>query len=282
MKRIFLIGFLFVLSHSLLAQTETFYVIHLKGIILNQTTGKNLKVGDKLNATDKIKYNPETASAVVMSSQRGRFVIGKPQGEKSTAIGDFVALVKNTMIPAKSNGQLSTRGGENEVVTDLKNVFSSQVFVFPATYSRLILSPSVYPMNNSTVMVYSFSNNGKTVNKTIGFSKDTLIFDKKALYVAEGQPVTVESINEASIYYYNKKDKSTRKIASFKPVFVTDEATLQNECEVLVKMLKNQKLSEKEILDQLAEHVAIVYGGENAKTDKQMLSLWLKEKMIKL
>ena len=281
MKPILFILAFFGVFAKLSAQTETYYIIHIKGTVLNQTSGKTLKVGDKLNATDKIKFNPDKAGAVVMGSQRGRFTLGKPVGERPSAAGEFISLIKLTLIPFKSNGQLSTRGGENEAVVDLKNVFGSQVFVFPGNMAKIVLSSTVYPMNNNKVMAYSFNYRGKVVNRPVPFSKDTLIFDRKSLYSADGQPVPLDSVTTVALYYLNKGTKAFQQMAAFKPVFITDEKALREECEVLIKVCKAQKMTENEILDELADHIAAVYGGETAKTDKHMLNLWLTEKMLK-
>ncbi|MBC8109604.1 MAG: hypothetical protein H7Y04_00940, partial [Verrucomicrobia bacterium] len=122
-KKFFLSLLIFYVSVVAFAQTEVYYVVHLKGNITNTVTKKALKIGDKLNANDKIEYNPDLASAVVMSSQKGRFMLGKPAGQTASKTGTFLAYVRNTMMPVRSNGQLSTRGVEMEPVKNLKDVF---------------------------------------------------------------------------------------------------------------------------------------------------------------
>ena len=260
------------------AQTETYFVTHVKGNITNKTTNKSLKVGDKIKSTDKIQFNPNTSAAVLMSTQKGRFALGKPADAKPTAGGDFLAFVKSTVIPVKSNGYLSTRGNLDDSITDLKGVFGNENFVFPGNMARLVLSDKIYPMNANKFFIFRYMNESKAVNKKISFIKDTLIINKKDLYVVNGQPVNPEQIENnglIDLYYYDQASKMSTKVTSFKPIF-TDEETVKTEFQNLIKIYKNQKLSSEAILDNLTEHLQTVYNG---KTDKRMLAQWLKEKL---
>jgi hypothetical protein len=272
MKRLAILFFLVI---SVASAQESYYVVHIKGNILNQSTGKTLKVGDKVNATDKVKFNPEQAAAVVMSAQAGRFSLGRPQNTKPGVGGEFLAFVKNTMLPMKSNGQLSTRSARETVITDLKGTIGAETFVFPDNTAKLVLSPAMYPMSAQKCFVYRYMYQNKTVSKRILFSGDTLLIDKKSLYVVGGQPVMPKDASETvDIFYYDIKNNTSVKIVTFKPVFL-DEKELKAELEAVMKMFVNRNLSRDEMIDIFYDHVTSVHG----RTDKTMLSQWVKEKL---
>lgn len=279
MNKLFLSISVILLPYILLsAQTETYFVTHIKGKIINKTTNKSLKLGDKLKATDKILYNPNNAAAILMSNQKGRFVLGKPADAKPTPTGDFLAFVKSTVVPVKSNGYLSSRGTVDDLITDLKGTIGNENFVFPGNLGKLVLSDKIYPMNANKFFIFRYMYESKAVNKKISFIKDTLAIDKKSLFVVNGQPVNPEQIENAGVidlYYYDQATKASMKVTSFKPVF-TDEEILKEEFKNLIKIYKTQKMTDEVILENLTEHLQTVYNG---KSDKHMVAQWMKEKI---
>lgn len=165
MKKIIALLIVLCLYGEVFAQNEIYFVLHLRGTIINKTTDKTLQVGDRLRASDQIFFNPNTTQAVLISSTKGRFVLGKPTDGKPSAGGEFLAYLKSAMIPMKSNGQLSTRGVEDEAITDFKAVFQSSTFVFPGGTSKIVLNPALYPMTHQKFFIYRYLYNGKAVNK---------------------------------------------------------------------------------------------------------------------
>jgi hypothetical protein len=264
--------FLFVLlSASTMAQ-ETYYVIHVKGDIISLATGKKLKTGDKITPNDKIKFNPDKAVAVLMSPKSGHFTLGKPASQKPSSTGEFISFIKTTMIPLKSNGQLSTRGNE-EIIVDPRSIFASDTFVFIGNSSKFFPVGSNYPMTNQKHFVYSFKYQGKPYNKKVAYSKDTLIIEPKALYVVSGQPILPTDASNVEVYYYDAKEKSSIKIASFKPVFY-DEETARQELGEIIKVCAMQKISKDQVIEQLYDYIEALYGS----TDKHMLHQWVVER----
>ena len=69
MKFIVLLFSVLLLSNN---QTETYYIIKVKGDIVNQRTGKHLAQGDAILATDPLKFKDENSLALVISDARGR------------------------------------------------------------------------------------------------------------------------------------------------------------------------------------------------------------------
>lgn len=106
----------------------------------------------------------------------------------------------------------------------------------------------------------------------MAFIKDTLVFDKKALYVASGQPISIDQTDaNVNIYYYDSVTKEQRKIGSFQPLFVNEDE-FKKEAKVLLDVYKDQRLNTSQVIEELSDFVESIYGHNN----KQMLKLWLK------
>jgi hypothetical protein len=71
------------------------------------------------------------------------------------------------------------------------------------------------------------------------------------------------------IYYFNART-SPLKITTIRPLFLPEDQ-LKKELQGMVNILKNQQLSPEELIDQLYEHVVVVYG----RTNRQMLEAWI-------
>jgi hypothetical protein len=266
---------LFIASLAAQPQQEILYVIHIKGIMTNLATSKQIRVGDALKPTDKISFIQGKAAAVVMSTQKGRFTIGRPAQASSSATGEFIAFVKNTLVPATSVGNLSTRGDLTAPCTDnLKEVLGNEAFVFPADQAVLCLDRNVYPMNQNNFFIYRTHNGEREINYMIPFMGDSLLIGRDTFHATPKGDVVGEA--RAEIYYFDKLQNSSVKIATITPVFA-DAEELKTECGFLVQLYKKQNLSRAEIVVRLTEHVQSVYLG---RTDEAMLDRWLQAKRI--
>lgn len=254
-------------------QTNIYHVIHVRGIILNQTKHDTLSVGDKLNPSDKLIFKTPKAMATVMSPAGGRFTLGLPVAKKSSNGQELMNLLKDVLIGETTVAKLSTRSLVSDKIADFKGVFAADSLVFLGSHSKLILDPSVHPMSNQHYFVYRYTyKEDKTTRKRIPFRGDTLIFDRRVLYTYNNHPVDLTETSEVEIYKVNVRDQRSLLMGSFKAIFVSDEQ-LKAELEVLQKLLKSRQLSDTEISEQMYYHIVAVYG----KTDENMLRLWLIE-----
>jgi hypothetical protein len=254
-------------------QTDIYHVIHVRGIILNQTKKDTLTIGDKLNPSDKLIFKTPKATATVLSPAGGRFTLGLPAAKQSSNGEEFMNLLKDVLLGETTVAKLSTRSLSSNKIVDLKGVFAADSLVFLGSRSKLILEPSVHPMSNQHYFVYRYTyNEDKTARKRIPYRGDTLIFDKKILYTHNNHPVELTSTSEIEIYKVNVRDQRSMLMGSFKAIFVSDEQ-LQAELGVLRDVLKSRQLSDLEISGQMYYHIVAVYG----KTDENMLKLWLIE-----
>jgi hypothetical protein len=265
-------------AFALPQQADVYYVVHVHGLIINQSKKDTVHVGDKLYATDKLIFKSPDARATVLSTKKGRFTLGQSvSSDQSNASAgeEFMALLKNVLVNEKSTERLSTRGLEAEKVVDLKSVFNHKTFAFTGRRAKLILDPAIHPMSGEEFFMYRYTySTDKTARKKIPFSGDTLIFDAKVLYTVNGRSIPFEEISMVEIYKVNVNYKSSMLIAKFTPVFIPDEQ-LKAELAVIHTVLQPEDLSDEATLEQMHHHIEAVYG----QTDLNLLKLWVKEHM---
>ena len=268
---IFILTSWLLMLYSPPQKSDIYYVVHVNGLILNETRHDTLSVGDRLFSTDKLAFKSPQASAAIISPTKGRFTLGKPLNKKTSAKGEFIALLQNVLVGEKSIAKLSTRGFMADKITDLKSVFASDTFYFTGSQSKLILDPAVHPISNEQYFMYRYTyQHDKIARKKIPHSGDTLIFDKKILYSVNNHSLIPEETGEIEIHKVNGKLRNSTLIATLRPVFITDKQLLI-ELQTIYDVFKKSK--KEEILEEMYKHVLAVYG----ETDKNMLKIWANE-----
>ena len=84
-----------------------YFVLQIKGQITNQKTKKALAVGDKVEEKDEIVFKSADAKAVVVSKEKGRYVISAQKVKKNTK-GELWCVVDTVLAPADDNIHLSS------------------------------------------------------------------------------------------------------------------------------------------------------------------------------
>ena len=270
MLRCFALFICFLLFHLHLKAfvADDYFVIHLRGIVINKTTNKTLKVGDRLTETDKIQFKSTDAVAVVISSQKGRFTLSGSNKPVNSTFDSYIALVKNVLIPSKSRGMMSTRSLHTTSISNLDSILDTNQFFFPGEITKLRLSENKYPMNKQKYFVWQFTYNGKVVKSILPSDKDSLVIDRKKIYVVNGNYIAPESAGKAKLFYL--ENASARKIADFTPVFAEDDV-LKAECEILLTALKDRHLQRPEMIEELYKYVEDEYG----RTDFATFEKWV-------
>jgi hypothetical protein len=264
---------LLFLSIQLSAQ-DSFYVIHLKGKVSNQKTGKDLQIGDQITSNDNLKFSDASSLAVIMGA-KGKFTI--QPGAKPNAQNEFLAFVNNSVVPLRSNGHLSTRGAEENGVIDAKNYFGSDKFVIVGDSLNIFLDRKAYPMNNTSFFIYRYTYNGEAVVKKMSFNGDTLKFNRRELYTHNNTLIPYTEVEKVDIYYCSKCDEATKnysKITTLSPLFL-DEETLKYELKVQQNIYKSQNYAPSLVVDEFTAFVRDVYG----HTDDDVLKKWIKKQI---
>jgi len=248
---------------------DALYVIHVKGSVTNKTSGAILKIGDKINSEDQLKFATQDALVVIMSA-KGKYTLSP--SVKANNSNEFIAYVNNAMLPLKSNGHLSTRGNGSEIIHDLKGYFGTSTFNIIGDQLELKIDTIKYPITESKYMIYRYVNNGTVVSKKIEKRGDQLIINKKALYTYKGNYIDPSKIQNVDIYYYDSKANKSSRLVGFNPQFI-DEEQLKSELWVQKKILGEQNLSSDQVTKELVSYVFDVYG----KTDEAKLIDWINQ-----
>jgi len=267
----FLLVFSLVWQLQALA-ADTYFVIHVKGTVTNQTSGKALKVGDKISSEDKVIFGASDAAAIIMGP-KGKFTL-TPSASAKNNTSELSAFVKATMLPLKSNGHLSTRGEETTGVSDLKNYFGPAQFAIIGNKHSINLNPLKYTVNDKQIFVYRYVYEGTVITKKIASQGNTIILDKIALYTNKGNYINPEKVKTVEIYSMNTSTNKSQKITSFSPVYIS-ESDLKEQLLVQKKILIEQKRTEEEINNDLLNFIMNIYG----KTDEKVFREWAKQNL---
>jgi hypothetical protein len=256
---------------------EVYYVVHIKGEIINETTNKPLQLQDRLKPSDKLTLKTPDAKAVIYSSSKGRFVLSHAtlsQAKKSSVpLNEYIELVKDVLLPVNTIERLSTRSLDLKGVEDLEEFFGIHAYAFLGEGYKIRVSASSYPMSGGKYFVYKYTYKGQEYSKRIENTKDTLVFNKQALYTVQGTVIEPEAAGRAEIYYFNAKTSPIR-ITTIIPVFVPEDE-LKEEMRAMLHILKNEKLDREQILQKLHEHVETTYGNTHRFTFNEWASQFL-------
>jgi hypothetical protein len=269
MKRLYsviIIGLTSLFINTIVA-ADIFYVIHLKGIVTNKTSGKVLKLGDPINSNDKVKFASADALAVIMGS-KGKYTLTPISSGNNTS--EFVAVVQSALLPLKSNGHLSTRGTATDAgISDLKSFFGNSNFAIIGNKLSVKIDTKKYPLSDKQLFIYRYVNNSAVISKKIDYTGNLITIDKISLYSNNGIIITPSTIPSVDIYYYNTETKNSNKIVNFTPIFINEDS-LKEELTIQINILKNQKLNEDQLEKELLNTVIDIYG----KTDEKTFHNW--------
>ena len=249
-------------------------VVLAKGLVYKTGSEKPIKVGDKIDVELKLRYSTKDAYLIVMGP-KGKFTL-KPEINKTTQ-NEFVTFVKSSLLPVKSAGRLSTRGEESGI-SDLGNYFGEDSFALIGESYKVKLNPKNYELSDNQFIIYRYESNGNVMSKKLAFEGNEIIFDKSALYKDhKGNDISQANIGKIDLYRFNALTKSSSKIVSFKPVFVSEEE-LKEQLTLVYAICKEElTLDQLKTEDELIKFVLDIYG----RTDEVQLKKWLKANVIK-
>lgn len=249
-----LLVLLFWMSATVVMPAEKYYVTFVKGKVVVEKTRKPLKVGDALNPDDKLLFGDRSAKVSFISPGKGRFDVN-PQALKSGAKGEFLAVVKASLIPASSTYHLSTRSLIFDGY-DPKTYFTST-----ATNGRILLINSeplpikdTYKRDQSNFFFIQFNEGGKTLTRKIEQNEKGIIFSEMLFLTASG--TVAENVNLC--YQTNQSGVSRSSvIAAFSPV-LANKADIADQIRLLREML--EITDKRKLKTELSNHIFDNYG----------------------
>ncbi len=264
MTKTFFIVLLLSVMHHVSSAQDVYNVINIKGKV--SQNGKTIRRGQKLKATDKIKFVSPRALLLVSSQRYGRMVLsGKPAKK---GMSEAAYILKNLV----SKGRASARGEEAMVSREM--VYSrfgkgKPHLIFDGEESAKV-KKIVFPLNEKSFFFVSYSYKGENVNKKLPFEGTTFTINKDRLFRVEGKKISEEGIHDFHLKYY-KNGEEVIDIGKVK-LFFWDNAH-KKDLDDMVKFMKKNKLTEDEIKDTVFSYLQKNFGEPNAYQFKK----WYKK-----
>jgi len=252
--------FLFVvlLVHATYAQ-DLFTVIKVSGDIVIESTGSSLDIGTSFAQNENLVFKIPESWAAVINPARGRYLL------TSGNLTEFKNS-KSNFLPAA--GKISTRTiGTNPKATDLKDEFEGNCVILNEI--RVKIDTTVYPMSDKKFFYITYDYEGKTINKKLAFTSDTLLIKKNELLIVDGAEIPDPEINQMVLIYFEGGETSvSTPVCSFAPV-IPDFIIFTQEIRIMIELMANKTYNEK--LNEISAFIQEFYG----KIDDNNLKMWL-------
>lgn len=242
-----------------LAKSEVYYVTFVKGSVKLQGAKMNLKVGDKLADNDQLVFADQLSKISCISPVKGRFDILGSNAKKKVQM-EWVALLKDVLLPASSKAQLSTRA-LGEETNDPAKIFKSphadnKILIVE---NEVIVVDPKYALDNNHFFFIQYEVKGKVILKMVPSTRGGISFESSLFVDENGKLLLPEEIGTVSFcYQYAGKSKELTK---FIPVIISlQDFTKQ------VHLLRTNltKKNKEEMNREIYNHFLNNYGFINA------------------
>jgi hypothetical protein len=248
------------------SDAQTYSVLKVTGTVHCDRLKKDLQVGDKIHADDKLKFGTPNSSLIVISPQDGRKAV--KQGKSASS--ELKSLLTNIVSLEKKN--TGVRGHEDKTKQDIAfDTLRSQLNV-----SRLVVLGSGkinFTGNdlalNDTAMVKARYRSGNTYTEKPISSGAVLDLSKHNVFGSQA-PDKVQLI-----YWPNIKkdvfDSPPKSLGNFIPVYVENEEHLKKEIQVVQSTFPDK--SQEFVVKEIKKYIEDEYGA----VLNENLGQWLKE-----
>jgi hypothetical protein len=245
------------------AQTETYYIVKVKGEITNAKTGKTLGQGDALSDSEKLIFGDKDAIALVVSDSKNKYTLKYPNADISDA-GQLISSVKKSLILTKKN-KINTRSLiTNASIKDLKEFLGENEFTVIGNSLDVKLSKQAF--ENKSVEA-KYDKDGKPFNKEL-VKGDTILFLSRTELGAKSYGEV--KLYHVEFYKYDKLEESVEKITRLDLNFI-DEYALRDELKTIISVYKKKNYTKNEMKTFLMEYFIDFYGN----THQYILSLYI-------
>ena len=253
MKKILLLIPFFALLSFI--QQEQYYITFIKGIVLVERTGKQVKIGETLLPSDKLIFKNSTDKLACISPGKGRFEIS-PIKSSNNSRGELIAVLKNILLPLSNTYHLSTRSLLFNGY-DPKTYFNceeTQNRILLLTDQALPLLSSYHPDPNNFFFV-QYTEEGKTIVRKIVHSEKGLLFSN-SLFM-EGNVIRIP--NKAMICYQEKDASGSHSsvLAEIIPV-LSSASEIRQQISLITKY--SSSTDTKKLNAEIMAHIYDNYG----------------------
>jgi len=224
-------------------------VIKVNGSIVYVRTGNNMTQGDVFTENEDLSFKTPNSRAAVINPSRGRFILSPDNY-------DNLSSAKTNFAPAMGN--LSTRGGIINNMTDLQNQFSEDIVIL--CEAGYYLNPYKFPMNENQFFFLKFRHKDEEINKKLSFDQNKLLFSREEILKVDQMPIKALDNPDVGLYYYNSG--TPEYISDFRLV-LPDISQLDSELKIILDESPGKSFSQK--VNDISGYIYEFYG----KPDKQ-------------
>ncbi len=265
--------FIIVISIFLMVpkQSETFYIVKVKGNIINATTGKSLAQGDAIEATDELNFGDLDAMALVISDSQNKYALKFPKVD-GTEYSEYIASVKNSLTATKKN-RLATRGLiTNAPIRDLKEFLGDNDFTVIGNSLEVKLSKQSF--ENKSIEA-KYDKDGKPFNKELIIGDTLLNLSRSELGAKSYGEVKLYHVD---FYKHDKTDISVEKITRLDLNFI-DENALRDELKTIIAVYKKKDYTKPQMKTFLMEYFLDFYGNTHEFVLSQFIDKVIADNM---
>jgi hypothetical protein len=205
--------------------------------------------GDVFTEDETLSFQTPNSRAAVINPASGRFILSPDNYEN-------LSSAKTNFAPAMGN--LSTRGGIINNMTDLQNQFSEDIVII--CEAGYFLNPYKFPMNENQFFFLKFKYKDEEINKKLSFDENKLLFSKEEILKVDQMPISQIDNPDVSLYYYN--NGSPEFISDFRLIF-PDIPQLDSELKIILDESPGKSFNQK--VNDISGYIFEFYG----KPDKQ-------------
>lgn len=204
---------------GLVAQAQTYTIVHSIGKIYESKSGKYLSRGMRINESAKLQFQSPGARAAVLSSKRGRFVIQEQSG--STGKSEIAYALASVLSPAR--GKLSTRAGGINNKLDFEKRFGEGPVAILGNSYKVAISSTAFPMNDKKFFYANYQFGGEPINKKLSSQGDSLIVDAGSFYAVDDKSIDPVETSDTKLFYYDATTEESTFITNLEFSVVSNE-----------------------------------------------------------
>jgi len=264
----YLLFAIIIINFSLFAQDTWYYVIQVKGVVINASTKKTIKAGDKLRSIDKIDFKDANGVIKVINPDEGIYNLSPAYSKKRGK--EFQYLVKAVMSPLLG----STRVIFYKKSIDFGETVADDVLGDSALYfgpQELEIYPWRGQQGNDDKYLFEYTYKGKLYSDSLSKVKETLQLYTGLENVLNDDIKGPLGINAQIIRMVNNKRQIYR---SFR-LIIPEKQSLINEINMVVRAMRESGKEAEEIDWVIGETLKINY--PNCNYDWSPFGKWLKE-----
>lgn len=254
MQRILVYLVVLIISTTVEAQ-DLYYVTLVRGIV-KKADGSVLKTGDQLPANAKLNFSDNTCRLLLLHPQKGRFIV-EPKQTKSAIRGEMMIFLQDHLQFLTQSFQLSSRGEGENLDQYFSTRTSDSIHLLFIGETRFDLHNSGYETTDSANQFFFLQYvtvNGQAINHKLSSVNDTLLIPEASFQLNGILPGGDQTWKLGYVKNYSRRD--IVQIASFKPVFITEEV-----CKSFLKIIRQKMGNDRnKIMEEAYQELIVLYG----------------------